>query len=150
MTAQSLVWEWDYAYSLLALDLWKSSFTEVAFYCYFKASDSKLSDPRGRLSKKFLSTAILFPSGKVKHVHVLINMFFCTHTPSPQCSTGSTSCHLTLDCQQQSGMANKYGTCSGCKWLWSARIFNPRNLFFKISKWPIHENFVPSKFGTMW
>ena len=124
------------------------------FLLLFQGKCSKLSDPRGWLLKKFLSTAILFPNCKVKLVHVLINMFFfCTHTPSLQCSTGSTSCHLT---QQPLTINNNRAwlinmvhavAANGC----GQPEFSIYEIYFsKISKWPMHENFVPSKFGTMW
>ena len=40
----------------------------MALYRYFKASDTKLPDPRGPLSKEVPSTAIAAANGEVKHV----------------------------------------------------------------------------------
>ena len=37
-----------------------------------------------------------------------------------------------------------------CKWAWPAGIFDSQKFIsMKICKWPIHENFVPQKFGAI-
>ena len=107
----------------------------MALYCYFKASDTKLPDPRGPLSKDVPSTAaIAAANGEVKHVVELQrgktrgpNTKF---TPEQKAEIGKQAAEhgvvATVRYYEERVPGN---TRSVRKWAWSAGIFNPRNLF---------------------
>ena len=106
----------------------------MALYRYFKASDTKLPDPRGPLSKDVPSTAIAAANGEVKHVVELqrgkTRGPYTKFTPEQKAEIGKRAAeHGVVATVRYYEKRFPGNTRSVRKWAWSAGIFGPRNLF---------------------